>query len=170
MRRIVWLTVVILGVWIGAATAQESMIESVLVEGNERIEAETVRSYMSIRPGDAYDSDAVNDSLKNLFETGLFADVTIRREGNALIVRVLENPIINRVAFEGNDQIEDSELEAEIQLQPRVVYTRPRVQSDLQRLTEIYRRSGRFAVTIEPKVIQLPQNRVDLVFGSTRAR
>ena len=164
MRHFVWLTVVILGVWIGAATAQESTIESVLVEGNERIEAETVRSYMSIGPGDEFDSDAVNDSLKSLFETGLFADVAIRREGNALVVRVLENPIINRVAFEGNDEIEDSELEAEIQLQPRAVYTRPRVQSDLQRLTEIYRRSGRFAVTIEPKVIQLPQNRVDLVF------
>ena len=164
MRHIVWLTVVILGVWIGAATAQESMVESVLVEGNERIEAETVRSYMSIGPGDAYDSDAVNDSLKSLFETGLFADVTIRREGNALVVRVLENPIINRVAFEGNDEIDDSELETEIQLQPRAVYTRPRVQTDLQRLTEIYRRSGRFAVSIEPKVIQLPQNRVDLVF------
>ena len=164
MRHIVWLTVVILGMWIGAATAQESVIESVLVEGNERIEAETVRSYMSIGPGDDFDSGAVNDSLKSLFETGLFADVNIRREGNALIVRVIENPIINRVAFEGNDEIEDSELEAEIQLQPRSVYTRPRVQSDLQRLTEIYRRSGRFAVTIEPKVIQLPQNRVDLVF------
>ncbi len=164
MRHIVWLTVVILGVWIGAATAQDSMIESVLVEGNERIEAETVRSYMAIGPGDAYDSDAVNESLKSLFDTGLFADVAIRREGSALVVRVVENPIINRVAFEGNDDIADDELEAEIQLQPRVVYTRPRVQSDLQRLTEIYRRSGRFAVSIEPKVIQLPQNRVDLVF------
>ena len=164
MRRIVWLTVVILGVWIGAATAQDSAIRSVLVEGNERIEAETVRSYMTIGPGDAYDSDAVNDSLKSLFDTGLFADVAIRRDGNALVVRVVENPIINRVAFEGNDDIADDDLEAEIQLQPRVVYTRPRVQSDLQRLTEIYRRSGRFAVSIEPKVIQLPQNRVDLVF------
>ena len=164
MRHIVWLTVVILGVWIGAATAQDSAIRSVLVEGNERIEAETVRSYMTIGPGDAYDSDAVNDSLKSLFDTGLFADVAIRRDGNALVVRVVENPIINRVAFEGNDDIADEELEAEIQLQPRVVYTRPRVQSDLQRLTEIYRRSGRFAVSIEPKVIQLPQNRVDLVF------
>ena len=164
MRHIVWLTVVILGVWIGAATAQDSMIESVLVEGNERIEAETVRSYMAIGPGDAYDSGAVNDSLKRLFDTGLFADVAIRRDGNALVVRVVENPIINRVAFEGNDAIGDDELGSEIQLQPRVVYTRPRVQSDLQRLTEIYRRSGRFAVSVEPKVIQLPQNRVDLVF------
>ena len=163
-RHVVWLTALILGVWIGAAAAQESTIGSVLVEGNVRIEAETVRSYMAIGPGDKFDSDAVNESLKSLFATGLFADVTIRRAGNALVVRVIENPIINRVAFEGNDAIADSELEAEIQLQPRVVYTRPRVQSDLQRLTEIYRRSGRFAATIEPKVIQLPQNRVDLVF------
>ena len=164
MRHIVWLTALILGLWIGAATAQESTIGSVLVEGNVRIEVDTVRSYMAIGPGDEFDSDAVNESLKSLFATGLFADVAIRREGNALVVRVIENPIINRVAFEGNDAIDDSELEAEIQLQPRAVYTRPRVQTDLQRLTEIYRRSGRFAATIEPKVIQLPQNRVDLVF------
>ena len=164
MRHIVWLTALVLGLWIGAAAAQEATVGSVLVEGNERIEAETVRSYMTIGAGDRFDADAVNESLKSLFATGLFADVAIRREGNALVVRVIENPIINRVAFEGNDAIDDSELEAEIQLQPRVVYTRPRVQSDLQRLTEIYRRSGRFAATIEPKVIQLPQNRVDLVF------
>ena len=148
----------------GCAAAQAQTIESVLVEGNERIEADTVRSYMAVGPGDEFDADAVNESLKSLFESGLFADVAIRREGNALIVSVVENPIINRVIFEGNDAIEDDNLEAEIQLQPRVVYTRPRVQSDLQRLTDIYRRSGRFAATIEPKVIQLPQNRVDLVF------
>ena len=164
MRPIVWLTVLILGVWIGAATAQERTIESVQVEGNERIEAETVRSYLSVGPGDAFDAGAVNESLKSLFATGLFADVAIRQEGDVLIVSVIENPIINRVVFEGNESIEDDELEAEIQLRPRAVYTRPRVQSDLQRLTEIYRRSGRFAATIEPKVVQLPQNRVDLVF------
>ena len=126
MRHIVWLTALILGLWIGAATAQESTIGSVLVEGNVRIEVDTVRSYMAIGPGDEFDSDAVNESLKSLFATGLFADVAIRREGSALVVRVIENPIINRVAFEGNDAIEDSELEAEIQLQPRAVYTRPR--------------------------------------------
>ena len=154
----------VLGLWAGAAMAQSQTIEAVVVEGNERIEADTVRSYLLIGPGDPFDPDTVNDSLKALFATGLFADVTIRREGDALVVSVIENPIINRVVFEGNESIEDSELEAEIQLRPRVVYTRPRVQSDLQRLTEIYRRSGRFAATIDPKVVQLPQNRVDLVF------
>ena len=164
LRHVVWLAAIVLGVWMSAAAAQERMIGSVLVEGNERIEADTVRSYVSVGPGDQFDADAVNESLKALFESGLFADVAIRREGNALIVSVVENPIINRVVFEGNDAIDDDELEAEIQLQPRVVYTRPRVQADLQRLTEIYRRSGRFAASIEPKVVQLPQNRVDLVF------
>ena len=164
MRHVALIAAIVLGVWMSAATAQERLIGSVLVEGNERIEADTVRSYVSVGPGDEFDADAVNESLKALFESGLFADVAIRREGNALIVSVVENPIINRVVFEGNDAIDDDELGAEIQLQPRVVYTRPRVQADLQRLTEIYRRSGRFAATIEPKVVQLPQNRVDLVF------
>ena len=145
------------------ATAQTS-VEEVLVEGNERIEVETVRSYLSIVPGDPFNARDINDSLKRLFATGLFADVTIRMEGRALIIRVVENPIINRVAFEGNKRIDDDALEAETQLRPRVVYTRTRVQSDVQRLVEIYRRSGRFAVQIEPKVIQLSQNRVDLVF------
>ena len=145
------------------ATAQTS-VEEVLVEGNERIEVETVRSYLSIVPGDPFNARDINDSLKRLFATGLFADVTIRMEGRALIIRVVENPIINRVAFEGNKRIDDDALEAETQLRPRVVYTRTRVQSDVQRVVEIYRRSGRFAVQIEPKVIQLSQNRVDLVF------
>lgn len=149
--------------WVAPAGAQ-TIINEVLVEGNERIEADTVRSYLSVSTGDAFDAREINDSLKSLFATGLFADVTIRREARALIVRVVENPIINRVAFEGNQRIDDEALEAETQLRARVVYTRTRVQSDVQRLIEIYRRSGRFAAQIEPKVIQLAQNRVDLIF------
>ncbi len=163
-RHVVWLAALMLGLWIGAAAAQEQAIESVLVEGNERIEADTVRTYLLVGPGDEFDPETINDSLKALFATGLFADVTIRREGSNLVVSVVENPIINRVVFEGNDALEDADLEAEIQLRPRVVYTRPRVQAALQRLTEVYRRSGRFAATIDPKVIRLEQNRVDLVF------
>lgn len=147
-----------------AGVAHAQTIEDIRVEGNERIEADTVRSYLSVTPGDTLDARDVNKSLKSLFATGLFADVTIRREGGVLLIRVVENPIINRVAFEGNNRIDDETLEAEIQLRPRVVYTRTRVQSDVQRMIEIYRRSGRFAAKIEPKVIQLPQNRVDLAF------
>lgn len=152
-----------LGVWLGAA-AQAQTVEEIRVEGNERIEAETVRSYLPVVPGDEADTRAINRSLKSLFATGLFADVAIRREGGALIVSVVENPIVNRVVFEGNRTIEDDALAPEIKLKPREVYTRPRVRADVQRLTDIYRLSGRFAVRIEPKIVQLPQNRVDLVF------
>ncbi|UEM23894.1 outer membrane protein assembly factor BamA [Skermanella mucosa] len=139
-------------------------ISDIRVEGTQRIEPTTVRSYLVVRPGDPFNPSRIDDSLKALFATGLFADVTLRREGNTLVVNVVENPIINRIAFEGNQRIEDADLEREVQLRPRVVYTRTRVQNDVQRLLEIYRRSGRFAATVEPKVIQLDQNRVDLVF------
>ncbi len=99
-----------------------------------------------------------------MFATGLFADVTLRRDGDALVVRVVENPIINRVAFEGNRKFDDAALSAELQLRPRIVYTRTKVQADVKRILDLYRRSGRFAATVDPKVIPLDQNRVDLVF------
>ena len=139
-------------------------IREIRVEGNQRIEVETIRSYMTVQPGDPFEPTRLDASLKALFATGLFTDVNLRREGPALVVRVVENPIINRLAFEGNRKIDNEALEAEVQLRPRIVYTRTRVQSDVKRVLDLYRRSGRFAATVEPKVISLPQNRVDLVF------
>ena len=140
------------------------IIRAIRVEGTNRIEAETVVSYMLIKPGDPYDIARVNSSIKTLFATGLFSDVSFRREGDTLVVRVVENPIVNRVAFEGNKKIDDKDLLKEITLRPRTVYTRTKVQRDVKRLLEVYRGSGRFAATVTPKVIQLAQNRVDLVF------
>jgi len=139
-------------------------VSEIRVEGSQRIEAETVRSYMSFHRGDVVSPAALDKSLKSLFVTGLFADVILRREGQAVVVRVVENPIINRIAFEGNNRISDEILTDEVRLRARVVFTRARVQQDVQRIIQIYRRSGRFAAKIEPKVIQLPQNRVDLVY------
>jgi len=149
------------------ATAQipsGGKISEVRVEGTQRVEPETVRSYMLVQPGDEFDSDRIDRSLKSLFATGLFADVTLRRDGDALVVRVVENPIINRIAFEGNHKLSDQTLEAEVQLKPRVVYTRTKVQSDVKRILDLYRRNGRFAASVDPKVIPLEQNRIDLVF------
>ena len=153
--------------WLGlgtAAWAQDGLIAEIRVEGNQRVEPETVRSYMVVGAGDSFDAAGIDRSLKALFATGLFADVTMRREGDILLVRVVENPIINRLAFEGNQRVKDEELEPEVQLRPRVVYTRAKVQSDVTRILEIYRRNGRFAASVEPKVIQQPQNRVDLIY------
>ncbi|MDP6830238.1 MAG: outer membrane protein assembly factor BamA [Alphaproteobacteria bacterium] len=147
-----------------AQTAASGVLERVDVQGNQRIEALTVQSYMTIAAGEPLDAGKVDQSLKALFATGLFADVSIRRQGNVLVVNVVENPIINRLAFEGNRRIDDDVLEPEVQLRPRIVYTRSRVQSDVQRILQVYRRNGRFATSVEPKVVQLEQNRVDLIF------
>lgn len=139
-------------------------IRAIAVEGAARVEAETVRSYLLVREGDSFDPLRIDRSLKSLFSTGLFADVSLKREGDTLIVSVVENPVINRIAFEGNNRIKDEELAAEISLKSRVIYTRSKVQNDVNRIQTIYQKSGRFAVTVEPKIIQLPQNRVDLVY------
>ncbi|MCZ6509821.1 MAG: outer membrane protein assembly factor BamA [Alphaproteobacteria bacterium] len=154
------------GIFTLSAIAQQSgaTINEIRVVGTKRIDPSTVNSYVQIQPGDTYDSARIDASLKALFNTGLFADVTLRREGDALIIQVVENPIINRIAFEGNRRLDDEILDAEVTLRPRVVYTRTKVQNDVKRLLDIYRRSGRFGATVEPKVIQLPENRVDLVF------
>jgi len=159
------LVVAIPRTWSGLhAQSSFGSVSEVIVEGTQRIDPATVRSNMLIQPGDAYDADRVDRSLKALFATGLFADVTIRRQGATLVVTVVENPVINRIAFEGNRRIEDGDLEQEIELQPRRVFTRTRVQQDVQRIIDVYRRSGRYSVTVEPKIIQQPQNRVDLIF------
>jgi len=151
----------------GPALAQlegGGIVREVRIEGTQRIEPETVRSYLVVQPGDAFNDERVDRSLKALFATGLFADVNLRRDGDVLIVRVVENPIINRIAFEGNHKFDEAALNAELQLRPRVVYTRTKVQADVKRLLDLYRRSGRFAASVDPKVITLDQNRVDLVF------
>ncbi len=139
-------------------------IGNVQIEGTQRIEPSTVQSYLLIKPGDNFDQARLDESLKALFATGLFADVTLRQEGSTLIVNVVENPIINRISFEGNRKIDSDKLHDEIQLRPRTVYTRTRVQADVDRILEIYRRAGRYSARVEPKVILLSENRVDLVF------
>ena len=148
-----------------AAPSQGSgVVRSIRIEGTQRVDPQTVRSYLTLREGDRLSPSQLDDSLKALFATGYFADVALNPEGDVLVVRVTENPVINRVAFEGNSKIEDDALSSEVQSRARIVYTRTRVQNDVKRILELYRRSGRFAARVEPKIIQLEQNRVDLVF------
>ena len=149
---------------IAAQDDQVGVIQSIKVLVNQRIERATVMSYISVAKGSIFDPVLIDRSLKDLFATGLFADVNIAREGQILIITVSENPIINRIVFEGNKRIKDSTLEAEVSLRPRVVYTRTKIQKDLTRLLQLYRSSGRFSARIEPRIIELEQNRVDLVY------
>lgn len=139
-------------------------IRQIRIEGNQRIEDRTVQSYLLVSPGDTFDPARIDLSLKTLFATGLFADASFDKAGSDLIVRVVENPIINRVLFEGNSALNDDKLREEVQAAPRGIFTAARVQADVQRILELYRQSGRFSATVEPQYKPLDQNRVDLVF------
>jgi len=154
----------------GTGEAQENTITEVRVEGNQRIEDSTILSNLTVRPGQQiepgspFDPLLLDTALKSLFETGLFADVTFVRDGTTLIVRVVENPIVNQVVFEGNQRIDNEDLAGEINLRQRTVFTRSRARTDQERLLTVYRRSGRFGASVVPKVILLDQNRVNVVF------
>ncbi len=147
-----------------APEAPPAVMNAVKVEGVQRLEAETVTSYLTVRKGETVGATQLNDSVKALFATGLFEDVDLHMDGTTLIVHVVENPVVNKVIFEGNSEVKTEDLEKEVQIKPRLVYTLPRVQRDVQRLLDVYRRSGRFAATVEPKLVRQPQNRVDVVF------
>jgi outer membrane protein insertion porin family len=144
--------------------AQTPTVTSIAVQGNQRVEADTIRSYFKPGPGGRLDAFQIDEGVKALYATGLFQDVRPIIQGGRLIITVVENPVINRIAFEGNKKVKDDQLKAEIQSKERGTLSRPVVQADTARLVEVYRRSGRFDVRIEPKIIELPNNRVDLVF------
>lgn len=148
-----------------AAFAQETgRVGRVQIDGAERIDPETILSYMTVQPGDTYTQESLSESAKALYGTGLFADVNIQPKAGVLLVSVVENPLINQIAFEGNEKLKDEELQAEVASRARNVLARTTVQSDVDRIQELYRRAGRFSVAVDPKVIRLDQNRVNLVF------
>ena len=153
-----------LAVTLVSSQAAAQSVNSIEVVGNRRVEVETIRSYFKAGPGGRLDNASIDDGLKALIETGLFQDVQISRPGGRIVVTVIENPVINRIAFEGNKKVKDEQLSAEIQSKPRGTLSRPMVQSDAQRIVEIYRHSGRYDVTVTPEMIDQPNNRVDLIF------
>jgi outer membrane protein insertion porin family len=147
-----------------SSPAVAQSVPSIQVEGNRRVEVETVRSYFRPDSGGRLDQAQIDDGLKALIETGLFQDVKITQTNGRVLVAVIENPVIGRLAFEGNKKVKDEQLSAEIQSKPRGTLSRPMVQSDAQRIADIYRRSGRYDVRVTPEFIEQPNNRVDLVF------
>src|SRR6202047_206881 len=150
-----------------SSSALAQTVDSIQVEGNRRVEVATIRSYFKPGPGGRLDQGHIDDGLKALIETGLFQDVRINQAGGRLVVTVVENPVIGRIAFEGNKKVKDEQLTSEIQSKPRGTLSRPMVQSDAQRIAEICRHPGRYDVTVVPEIIEQPNNRVDLVFTIT---
>ena len=147
---------------------QQRVIQHIVIRGTQRVEAGTVLTYINLREGDVYDPTEVDQALKTLFATGLFTSATRVNFDNAtgtLTIQVVENPIVNQVVFEGNSKVSDKDLTKETQIKPRAVFTRAKVQADVQRIIEVYRRAGKFAARVDPQIIQRPDNRVDLIFS-----
>lgn len=152
--------------FVGAPQAfADDVVNDVQVTGNQRLEPEAVKTYLGITPGQTISKYDLDTGLKKLYETGFFSDVAVSQNGGTVTVNVVENPSINQVLFEGNDKISKDDLEKEITLRSRSVYTRTKVQADLKRLLDVYRRNGRYSAEITPQVIQLEQNRVNLVYS-----
>jgi outer membrane protein insertion porin family len=152
-----------------SATAAYAQTANIVVEGNRRVETSTIRSYFN-SSGGRLDAAAIDNGLKALYATGLFQDVKITQPGGRVVVTVVENPVISRVALEGNRKVKDEQFTTELQSKPRGTFNRAMVQADTQRIVEIYRRQGRYDVRVTPKVIELPNNRVDLVYEITEGQ
>ncbi len=140
------------------------IIRAIKIEGARRIEEGTIRSYLLVRQGDAFDAERVDRSLKTLYATGLFKDVQLGRSGDTLIVRVVENPIVSRVGYEGNHKLTDDQLRPELQLRSRAVFTPALAEADRTHILSMYAKRGYYDATVEPKIVRLDQNRVDVVF------
>ena len=148
-----------------AAPAPQRSIQSIRVNGNQRLEAATIISYSNLAPGQNYTAATIDQALKDLYGTELFNDVNITgAETGNLVINVKENPVINRIVLEGNKRLKNDKIMPEIKLAPRQIFTRPQARADVERIIELYKREGRFAARVEPKVVQLDQNRVDVVF------
>lgn len=151
-----------------AAPVADRIIRSLKVEGSQRIEPETALSYTRLRVGQPYSNETLDQALRELLASELFADVTIDGvQTGDIIIRIRENPVINRVVFEGNKALKTDKIEKEVKLKPRQIFTRTSVQQDVARIIELYRRQGRFAASVDPKMVTLDQNRVDVIFEVT---
>jgi outer membrane protein insertion porin family len=147
-----------------ATGALAARITQIVVQGNERVENESIFSYLQLQQGGEYNNDAADDSVRALFQTGLFSDVSINQEGGRVVIRVVENPLINVVNFEGNSEVDDETLQKEVEVRERMIFTKSRAQSDTRRILQLYQRQGFYNVSVTPKQIRLPENRINLVF------
>ncbi|WP_245228491.1 outer membrane protein assembly factor BamA [Pontixanthobacter sp. CEM42] len=146
------------------AAPSPDTIRSIAITGSQRLEPQTILSYITLRPGQPYSQAAADQALKELYATELFSNASVRNDGGNVIIEVVENPVINRIILEGNKRIKNDKIVPEIKLAPRQIFTRSKVRADTARIVELYKRGGRFAATVEPKIVELSQNRVDVVY------
>ena len=144
--------------------AMAATVNNVVINGNQRVENETILSYMQLNRGEQFSDEAIDASIKALFQTGLFRDVAVERQGSSLVITVSENPLINVVNVEGNEEVDDETLLKEVEVRERIIYTKARVSADTKRILSVYQKQGFYNVRVAPKLIRLPENRINLVF------
>ena len=155
----------------GAATTAEEpqgdVIRTISVSGAQRLEPATIVSYVQLRPGQVYTAALGDQALIDLAATELFSDFSIANNDGNVVITVTENPVINRIVLEGNKRLDNDKIAPEIRLAPRQIFTRSKVRADVARIIELYKRQGRFAAVVEPQMVMLDQNRVDVIFEIT---
>ena len=165
MRKIFFGTLITLCFFCFRSEAADFYVQTISVDGLQRVEKETVLAYLGVKPAETISQEQMDSAFKNLYATGLFADIKMNAEKNGVLkITVEENPLIGARAFDGNKKLDDKVLETEVQSAPNSIYNRAKVQQDVRRILEVYKRAGRYAVEVEPKIIERPENRVDLIF------
>ncbi len=146
------------------AAVQPDVVQTIAVSGAERLEPQTILSYISLRPGEVWTQAIGDQVLKELYATELFSSASVVNNDGQVVITIVENPVINRIILEGNERLKADKILPEIKLSPRQIFTRSKVRADVARIIELYKRQGRFAATVEPQMVELSQNRVDVVF------
>ena len=165
MRKIFFGTLITLCFFCFRSEAADFYVKTISVDGLQRVEKETVLAYLGVKPAETISQEQMDSAFKNLYATGLFADIKMNAEKNGVLkITVEENPLIGARAFDGNKKLDDKVLETEVQSAPNSIYNRAKVQQDVRRILEVYKRAGRYAVEVEPKIIERAENRVDLIF------
>ncbi len=147
------------------SAAEAAVVSRVEVSGNKRIDADTIRNYVQIKPGKQFSSADVDDAVKTLFGTGLFSDVQINQVGSSLVIKVSEYKVVNQVLFQGNKKIKDAQLSMTVQLKPRGSFSQATLDSDVEAIKAAYRHIGRDDATVTPQIMDLGDNRVNVVFN-----
>lgn len=147
-----------------ATAVQAASVSRIEVRGNQRVDAETIRSYVNIAPGRQFSNVDIDEAVKRLFGTGLFSDVRINQVGGTLVVQVSEYAIVNQVLFQGNKKLKDAQLAGAVQLKPRGTFSQTQLDADAEAVREAYRRVGREDATVSTQVVDLGENRVNVVF------
>jgi outer membrane protein insertion porin family len=146
------------------SVAQAATVSSIDVRGNQRVDAETIRGYITIKPGKSFSSDDIDESVKRLFGTGLFSDVSVNQVGGTLVVQVSEYQIVNQVLFQGNKKIKDAQLTNTAQLKSRGTFSPDQMEADAEAIRAAYARIGRDDATVTTRTVDLGENRVNVVF------